>query len=135
MAYILVGCPNCGRETPFDDSMLECHCIRCGYRIPKDSVDLASCAPLEASGGSRPEDGLFAVSIESREKRIGYAIYVDGEQVMKTVGGHDTIRVTPGKHVLKVVSDMQTASVDLDVDSDIRLTVVTGFGGMRIKRV
>lgn len=135
MAYVLAKCPNCGQETPFDDTMLECHCIRCGYRIPKDSVDLSSFAPLEASGGSSPEDGLFAVSIESRKKRMGYSVILDGEQVMKTVGGHDTIRVTPGMHFLKVVSDMQTASVDLDVDSDIRLSVVSGFGGMRIERL
>lgn len=135
MAYVLTECPNCRQRTPFDDSRLQCYCINCGYQIRRDSVDLAGGIGLDVPDAKAADDGLFEIALESRERKIGYTVLLDGEQVLRTVGGHDTIRVTPGKHVLKVVSDMQTASVELDMDADIRLSIVTGFGGMKIKRV
>lgn len=134
MAYVEVRCPNCSLPTPFNDERLQCYCINCGFSISKDSLDAGSCRRLVPEGGdSSEEDGGCRIIITSSRKTAGYTFFIDGQQVLRTVGGEDVISVTPGKHVLKVRTDLLAASADLDVSKDVHITVVTGFGGMKLK--
>ena len=141
MSFVECKCPNCSLTTVIDDSKISCYCIYCAHSIKVSSItgttpasttapsQSASSTPSTAS--TTPELATVYVNTPSQ---IGYefVVYLNGREVLRTIGGTDPIKVSPGKYEVKVKCSVFSGTTSGYLREGSRILASAGFMGLKV---
>lgn len=120
-----------------DDKKISCYCMHCAHPIEVSAIGVSSpplLTPLQTSSLS-PVSDLVTVHVTTPSIGPEFVIYLDGEEVLRTLGGNDTIRVEPGEYEVKVKTSIFATFITGFLKDGTKILVSPKFMGFKISIV